>query len=56
MVEVKELMTCTYCGNKRAVVLTVKRTKYSETHKVSRCKECKEQNTLRAVLKLNSKK
>lgn len=50
MSEYKQKVDCSYCGNKNTVNVITKQTKYSRSIKVIRCKICKEQNGIKAIL------
>lgn len=50
MSEFKQKTTCTYCGEKNAVTVTTKQTKFSRSVKISRCEKCKRQNGVKAII------
>lgn len=50
MSEIKQKVNCFYCGEKDTVAVTTKQTKYSRTVKVSKCKNCEQQNGVKQVL------
>jgi RecJ-like exonuclease len=50
MAEIKQNVSCSYCGTKDSVTIITKQTKVSRTIKVTKCSFCKMQNGIKEIL------
>ena len=50
MAEIRQKVTCSYCGNKNTVSVITKQTRNSRSFKVLKCIKCKKQNDIKEIL------
>lgn len=50
MSEIKQHINCPYCGLEKTVTVTIKDTSQSRSVKVGKCRACKKQSGVKAIL------
>lgn len=50
MAEIKQQVSCGYCGSKDTVTMITKQTKYSRSIKITKCSFCEMQNGIKEII------